>query len=362
MTLDSDGVEPGGIALDEPEIGARTRAPGCRSSPSVDWHRSQPARSTRRRPGFTPNIANWRGSSSWSRSSRSAWASGRSSARRVPLPGAWSWSTSVAVGGWIATRMFGISWIDGLEVREAPQFADVACAALGLLAILAANAGALLPERRQRTRGLMAPTIVICVFTVWTMMAASTHVHSHDEADHGTEVAGADHGHGDELAADVAGVADAAGAADEADAHAHDDASDRRAGGGDHRWPRPRRRTGTRCARLAASVGSHRPIDVSGVEGVTAEQEVRAVELIEDTLRELPKYADPAAAVAAGYTSIGDAGTGSEHYIKSRSHRGRRPARSDRSRVARLHRRTATSAPWPAPCSSPAPVRPTTRP
>ena len=56
---------------------------------------------------------------------------------------------------------------------------------------------------------------------------------------------------------------------------------------------------------------------MSGVEGVSVEQELRAVTLIEDTLRELPKYADPSDAVAAGYTSIGDAGTGTEHYIKS---------------------------------------------
>ena len=56
---------------------------------------------------------------------------------------------------------------------------------------------------------------------------------------------------------------------------------------------------------------------MSGVEGVSAEQELRAVTLIEDTLRELPKYADPAAAIAAGYASIGDAGTGTEHYIKA---------------------------------------------
>ena len=32
---------------------------------------------------------------------------------------------------WLATRITGISWIDGLEVREAPQFADTACALLG---------------------------------------------------------------------------------------------------------------------------------------------------------------------------------------------------------------------------------------
>ena len=59
-----------------------------------------------------------------------------------------------------------------------------------------------------------------------------------------------------------------------------------------------------------------KPIDVSGVPGVTPEQEARATKLIEDSLKDLPKYADTAAAVADGYSSIGDAGTGSEHYIK----------------------------------------------
>ena len=38
---------------------------------------------------------------------------------------------AVAVGAWLATRITGISWIEGLEVREAPQFADTACALLG---------------------------------------------------------------------------------------------------------------------------------------------------------------------------------------------------------------------------------------
>ena len=223
---------------------------------------------------------------------------------------------AAAVAGWLATRMFGIPWIDGLEVREAPQFADVACAALGLLAIVTANAGALLPEARQRTRGLMAPTVLICAFAVWTMMAASTHVHSHDEGDHAA-VAGAEHSHGDDVATDVGGVADASGVTDESVPHAHDEVTETAtaeatADGHDHSaapapaalaWPRPWDPT--------------EPIDVSGVAGVSAEQELRAVRLIEDTLRELPKYADPADAIAAGYASIGDAGTGTEHYIKA---------------------------------------------
>ncbi|MEO5725217.1 MAG: hypothetical protein ABIQ39_14565, partial [Ilumatobacteraceae bacterium] len=37
----------------------------------------------------------------------------------------------------------------------------------------------------------------------------------------------------------------------------------------------------------------------------------------QDTLIYLPKYADPKTAIADGYASIGDAGTGDEHYIKS---------------------------------------------
>ena len=202
MTLDSGEVEPGGVVLDEPEIEDHTRRRGLSlvafgglaslaagavhaSAAGIHAEHRQLARI------FIVVAVLQIGVGLWAlvRPTRAA---------------AWGVVVvnAVAVAGWLATRMFGISWIDGLEVREAPQFADAACAALGLLAIVAANAGALLPEGRQRTRGLMAPTILICAFTVWTMMAASTHVHSHDEADHATEAAGADHGHGDEVAAD----------------------------------------------------------------------------------------------------------------------------------------------------------------
>src|SRR4029077_10036807 len=59
-----------------------------------------------------------------------------------------------------------------------------------------------------------------------------------------------------------------------------------------------------------------KPIDVSGVPGVTPDEEARATKLIEGSLKDLPKYADTAAAVADGYSSIGDAATGDEHYIK----------------------------------------------
>jgi hypothetical protein len=220
---------------------------------------------------------------------------------------------AVAVGGWLATRMFDIAWIDGLEVREAPQFADTACAALGLVAIVAANAGVLLPSERQRRIGLTAPAVLVGVVAVSAMMVAGTHVHSHDGSDHGTDAASG-HSHGTGVAGGETAGAGASGAVDESAPHAHaDDTTGATPVGGtdghDHgteaalAWPRPWDPAG--------------PIDVSGVEAVSVEQELRAVTLIEDTLRELPRFADPSAAVAAGYASIGDAGTGTEHYIKS---------------------------------------------
>ena len=56
-------------------------------------------------------------------------------------------------------------------------------------------------------------------------------------------------------------------------------------------------------------------IDFSGVEGVTGEQQARAEQLVRDTLRELPAFADVTAVGAFGYQSIGDASTGFEHYV-----------------------------------------------
>jgi len=58
-----------------------------------------------------------------------------------------------------------------------------------------------------------------------------------------------------------------------------------------------------------------KPIDLSGVPGVTPEQQARAENLIAITLVRLPQWADYKTAEAAGYKSIGDALTGDEHFI-----------------------------------------------
>ena len=57
------------------------------------------------------------------------------------------------------------------------------------------------------------------------------------------------------------------------------------------------------------------PIDLSGVPGVTPEEQARAENLVAVTLTDLPRFADYHAAEAAGYSSIGDAVTGDEHFI-----------------------------------------------
>ena len=230
-----------------------------------------------------------------------------------------------AVCGWLVTRITGIGWIGGLEVAESPQFTDAVCAAFGAVAAGAALSALLAGWQSARPPRLALPALAAVALTVPAMMAGTSHVHSEGGHAHGAEAAAVDpatgavaaaadgHAHDDAQAHAADGSAGGAGAAAAAptdDDHAHtDDTTHDHATettvaveAGAAPWPRPWDPT--------------QPIDLSGVEGVTEEQEARAVELVEGTLRELPRYAEVADAVAAGYISIGDAGTGSEHYIR----------------------------------------------
>ena len=65
-----------------------------------------------------------------------------------------------------------------------------------------------------------------------------------------------------------------------------------------------------------AAFDPSQPVDLSGVEGVTADQQAYAEALVTRTLTDLPQWADPAVAEAAGFHSIGDASSGHEHYIQ----------------------------------------------
>ncbi len=236
-----------------------------------------------------------------------------------------------AVVAWAVTRTAGISWIEGLEQAEDAQFADTACALLGGLAAGAA----LVALARHRTTAsgprLGLPSVAIGAFAVFAMLAGAGHAHSGSEAE---EAAGGHH-HGGATEA-AAPAADAAAAADgpdpttgtavdaeaaspagegAAEAHAHDatatpHAHDEAATGTETEtastetaaaWPRPFDPT--------------QPIDFSGVPGVTPEQQARAEQLVRDTMRDLPAFADVATLPALGYRSIGDSATGFEHYI-----------------------------------------------
>ena len=58
-----------------------------------------------------------------------------------------------------------------------------------------------------------------------------------------------------------------------------------------------------------------RRIDLTGVQGVTKQQAKVAKQLLVSTIKTLPRWSDPATATADGFQSIGDGGTGEEHFL-----------------------------------------------
>jgi len=59
-----------------------------------------------------------------------------------------------------------------------------------------------------------------------------------------------------------------------------------------------------------------KPIDLGGTPGVTPAEQHRAEQLVRSTLVDLRSFTYPSDAMAAGYRTIGDAGTGDEHFVK----------------------------------------------
>ncbi|GGK47078.1 hypothetical protein [Nocardia camponoti] len=167
-----------------------------------------------------------------------------------------------AVAVWAVTRFADIPFITGLTA-ESPQVADTACAALGLVALVAGLVGLLKPHATLPALRSGAAVALVSVLALAAMLSGVGHVHSHGDTH--------DHASGD---------------------HAHDAGS---------AWPRPFDPT--------------KPIDVSGVPGVTAAQEQRATNLIRSTLDTLPTFADVTTIPALGFRSIGDQDTGYEHYV-----------------------------------------------
>ena len=191
-----------------------------------------------------------------------------------------------AVGGWIATRIVGISWIDGLEVRESPQLADSLCAGLGIVAATVALAALLVGERELPQVRLALPSFAILLLTLPAMWNGAAHVHSEGGMAHADDHGAAEAGHHDPATTPIEQVVTEIPAGEPTFAA----------------WPRP--------------YDPDLPLDISNVANVSAEQESRAKALIELTQRELPTWADYQTALDGGWQSIGDGSSGFEHFIK----------------------------------------------
>lgn len=171
------------------------------------------------------------------------------------------------VVGWVLAKVRGLTFIAGLDVKEAVQTADGLAAGLAMVAVVAA----LMASIGRDDRRLTAAPVLTGVFAVLLagtaipgMLAAGTHLHAHDDV--------------------------------------HDDA------GG---------------VELVAAVVPPKPydpalpIDLGGVDGVTLQEQARAENLVVITLLRLPQFADPAVAEARGFVSIGDGSLGHEHYLNA---------------------------------------------
>ena len=192
-----------------------------------------------------------------------------------------------AVGGWLLTRIAGISWIDGLELAESPQWADSICAGLGAVAATTALAAVLIGSRPLPSVRLSYPAMACVALVVPAMWTGSSHVHNHSSVDAAGNVIDESQPH-DHSTASALPISSESSTETTVHAHSTD-------------WPR--------------AYDPAVALDISGVEGVSAEQEARARTLIENTLEQLPRWANYDDAVAQGWISIHDEVTGYEHLI-----------------------------------------------
>jgi hypothetical protein len=188
-----------------------------------------------------------------------------------------------AVAGWAVAKTVGLTFIDGLDSVEPIQTADGIAAGLALASLVIAAGGVV--RARLATPLLRGPmtigSILVTVITMFGMVAAGSHPHAEGEEGHS---------HGTEVATGANGAAGAAGT-----------------GGHSH----------SAAAVAATPYDPKKPIDLSGVAGVTPEQQAAAENLVAVTLLRLPRWSDPAVAEAAGFRSIGDGFTGVEHFVNS---------------------------------------------
>jgi len=234
------------------------------------------------------------------------WAIGRSS-RAIALLG--MFGNLGLVVAWVVAKTSGLPFVDGLEVAERAQFADVAAAALAALAAFAVLAHVL--ESRPADEGgrhaagaERFAALLVAALAVPAMVATGGHVHADGASAGGhvhTDASAADASAGSATSDTTVGDIDAALTAQVQ--HNHGGATD--AAG----------TASTTPAVVAKPYDPTLPIDLSGTPGVTPQQQAGAENLIALTLARLPQFSDTTKLDALGWHSIGDAGTGFEHFI-----------------------------------------------
>ncbi len=180
-----------------------------------------------------------------------------------------------ALVGWALAKTSGIGFVDGLDVKESPQFADTLAAGLAVVAIVGAVlalAGRISWAVRPHPAVVGVAAVATIALVVPGMVNTGSHSHAggHDDgaAGHDDHAAGDGHDHADMAASTPAKPYDAT-----------------------------------------------LPVDLGGVPGVSADEQAEAENLVTISLEKLPQFADIPTIEAMGYRSIGDAGTGFEHFV-----------------------------------------------
>ena len=238
---------------------------------------------------------------------------------------------AAAIAGWVVTRFVGLSFIDGLEIAEKPQPADTFCALLAAASIAAVFSASRNSDAHKKRRSSFNAAALCGVFTFLALLSVAGTVH-----EHGGFVPLAD--------SDLSISADGVIVSPTTIVRALDvttsllvQTTTSVATTTTTIAPKTSRSTTTTTQAVTSTTHAHAltaaqaaaaasgwprpydpaaPIDFTGIDGVTPEQAARATALIKATQRDLPKYAQVSAAMADGYTSIGDGGTGFEHFVK----------------------------------------------
>ena len=254
---------------------------------------------------------------------------------------------AAAVSGWVITRTVGVSFIGGLEITEKPQPADTLCAVLAAFSVAAVYVA--WKQRNTAVKKLRhfdaAALMSVVTFVALLSVAGKVHNDNHYVQAADSQLAIASDGvivspttivrtldSSTSVPNTVASSAEVIAETTSSSVQTSSSVTAAKKPVTKNTQPattspqavtsttHPHTLTAAQAA--AAASGWPRafdpaaPIDFSGIGGVTAEQAARATALIQATARDLPKYAQVSAAVADGYTTIGDGGTGFEHYVK----------------------------------------------